>query len=470
MPPLQHSVRLPPPTRARPRVLMGLLFYPRGGSAHVARSLAHVLPEHDWEVRVVSGSLQLPGHPGDARAFFAGLDLFAVDYTAALSAADPLQADPPFHPSYEDRPGAPDRIFASVDDATYAHLVTAWSRILHEAGAAEADLLHLHHLTPLHEAARAVAPEVPIVGHLHGTELLLLEAIAQGPPAHWRYAAPWAERMRRWAASCQRLVVSAAPQVARAQAVLPIDPARCVLLPNGFDPLSFDHRPVDRLALWQHLLVEQPRGWGPGGEPGSVAYTAEQLGAFVTGPVLLYVGRFTAVKRISLLIAAYQRAQRDFVTPAPLVLLGGFPGEWEGEHPYDTIQRLGVHDVFLAGWHEHEELPAIFAASDVVVLPSVREQFGQVLVEGMACGLPALAVDAHGPREIVEDGQTGWLVPPDDEGALVAALVGAVNDPTERQRRGKAASAAVRARYSWPSLGAKLARTYEALLATSPTT
>jgi glycosyltransferase involved in cell wall biosynthesis len=186
--------------------------------------------------------------------------------------------------------------------------------------------------------------------------------------------------------------------------------------------------------------------------------------------VLLYVGRFTAVKRISLLIAAYQRAQRDFVTPAPLVLLGGFPGEWEGEHPYDTIQRLGVHDVFLAGWHEHEELPAIFAASDVVVLPSVREQFGQVLVEGMACGLPALAVDAHGPREIVEDGQTGWLVPPDDEGALVAALVGAVNDPTERQRRGKAASAAVRARYSWPSLGAKLARTYEALLATSPTT
>jgi glycosyltransferase involved in cell wall biosynthesis len=151
------------------------------------------------------------------------------------------------------------------------------------------------------------------------------------------------------------------------------------------------------------------------------------------------------------------------------VLVGGFPGEWEGEHPAETIQRLGVRDVFLAGWHEHEELPEIFAASDVVILPSVREQFGQVLVEGMACGLPAIAVAAHGPREIVEEGQTGWLVPPDDEGALGAALVSAVNDATERQRRGQAAYLAVHARYSWPSLGAKLAHTYEALLAAPPT-
>ena len=101
--------------------------------------------------------------------------------------------------------------------------------------------------------------------------------------------------------------------------------------------------------------------------------------------------------------------------------------------------------MFLAGWHDHDELPDIFAASDVVVLPSVREQFGQVLVEGMACGLPAIAVAAHGPSEIVADGQTGWLVPPDDEEALAAALVMAVNDAPERRRRGTAAYAAVRA-------------------------
>jgi glycosyltransferase involved in cell wall biosynthesis len=104
------------------------------------------------------------------------------------------------------------------------------------------------------------------------------------------------------------------------------------------------------------------------------------------------------------------------------------------------------------------------------VLPSVREHFGQVLVEGMACGLPAIAVAAHGPGEIVEDGQTGWLVPPDDEDALAAALVMAVNDAYERRRRGAAAYAAVRTRYSWPILGAQLAFIYEALLGLSPVT
>ena len=88
----------------------------------------------------------------------------------------------------------------------------------------------------------------------------------------------------------------------------------------------------------------------------------------------------------------------------------------------------------------------------------------------MACGLPAIAVAAHGPSEIVEEGQTGWLVPPDDECALAAALVAAVNDATERRRRGSAAYADVRRRYDWSLLGAKLAYTYEALLSPPPVT
>src|SRR5207237_6360782 len=100
-----------------------------------------------------------------------------------------------------------------------------------------------------------------------------------------------------------------------------------------------------------------------------------------------------------------------------------------------------------------DELADIFAASDIVVLPSVREHFGQVLVEGMACGLPAIAVAAHGPSEIATDGQTGWLVPPDDERALGAALVTAVNDTMERARRGSPAYATLPTRYTWPRTG-----------------
>ena len=439
---------------------MGLMFFPRGGSAQVAQNLAAALPAHGWEVTVVSGSLRVPGRPGDARRFYTGQDVRPVDFTAALQAADPLRADPPFHPSYEDRPGAPDRVMASVDDATCEHLVSVWARELAAAGAAEADVLHLHHLTPLNEAAARVAPGVPVVGHLHGTELSMLEEIEQDP-GRWPCARAWEQRMRRWAQACERLVVLSASQVQRAERLLGVDPERCVQISNGFDPETFHVRDVDRMAHWRRHLVEEAQGWAPGSEPGSIAYSEADLAPLATGaPVLLYVGRFTAVKRVGLLVRGHARAAASFATPAPLVLLGGFPGEWEGEHPADAVAATGARDVFLAGWHGHDELPGFFAASDAVVLPSVREQFGQVLVEGMACGLPAIAVDSHGPAEIVEHGRTGWLVEGDDEAGLAGALVQAVNDPAERERRGAAARRDARGRFAWPALAGEVAGLY----------
>src|SRR5712691_2951297 len=210
-------------------VVMGLMFFPRGGSAHVTRSLARELVGLGWKVTIVCGSLRIPGRPGDAQEFFAGLDVYPVDYTASLNTEDPLRADPPMHPSYEDRPGAPDRIFAKVDDETYEHLVAAWMRALSDAGAAEADILHLNHLTPLNEAASRIAPHVPIVGHIHGTELLMLEAIAQRSASGWAYAEAWAERLRRWATACQRIVLLSETQVERMTHVLPVNPDRCIV-------------------------------------------------------------------------------------------------------------------------------------------------------------------------------------------------------------------------------------------------
>src|SRR5437868_2229941 len=210
--------------RKQRHVVMGLMFFPRGGSAHVTRSLARELVKLGCKVTIVCGSLRIPGRPGDAREFFAGLDVRPVDYTAALDAEDPLRADPPMHPSYEDCPDAPDRVFAKVDDETYDHLVAAWMRALSDAGAVEADILHLNHLTPLNEAAARIVPHVPVVGHIHGTELLMLEAIPQGSPMGWAHAEAWAERMRRWASACQRLVVLSKTQVERLTNLMPINP------------------------------------------------------------------------------------------------------------------------------------------------------------------------------------------------------------------------------------------------------
>jgi glycosyltransferase involved in cell wall biosynthesis len=302
---------------------------------------------------------------------------------------------------------------------------------------------------------------VPRIGHLHGTELLMLRDIDAGPPPGWTHAAAWAERMRRWARGCERLLVLSPDAVRRVPGLLGVDPERVVWAPNGFDPAGFDRRPVTgeaRLAQWRRWLVEEPRGWDEQGE--TVAYTEADLAPFAEGgPVLLYVGRFTEVKRVPLLVRAH--AQARFARRAPLVLLGGFPGEWEGEHPLQAMRETGDPDVFLAGWHGHEDLPDGLNAADLLVLPSVHEQFGAVIVEAMACGLAALAVNAYGPAEIVEAGETGWLVPPDDLDALAAALTEAVDDDAERRRRGAAAYEAARGRYSWPALARGLARVYE---------
>ena len=437
-------------------MLSALMFFPRGGSAHVARALARELPAHGCEVTVVSGSL--PGL-GDAEHFYEGCDVHAVRFD---------RGEAPMHPSYEDRADAPDRVFAALDDDAYEAHVAAWSRALEDAGAADADVLHLHHLTPIHEAAARVAPGVPVVGHLHGTELLMLERIADGPPASWDHAAAWERRMRRWALRCERLLLLSHSQLERAERLLGIDPRRCVIAPNGFDPERFAPRTVDRAAFWQQTLVDDPHGWRPGHDEGSVAYRPEQAAALAGAPVLLSVSRFTEVKRLGLLIRAFARARtalEETGRSASLVLVGGYPGEWEGEHPYDAIQATGARDVYLAGWHEHDALPAFFAAADTVVLSSVREQFGSALVEGMACGLPAIAVDRFGPADIVRPGQTGWLVEPDDEAALAGALAQAIDHPEERGRRGIAARQDVTARYAWPALADRLCRLFDEVAA-----
>jgi glycosyltransferase involved in cell wall biosynthesis len=442
------------------RLLSGVMFFPRGGSAHVTRALARELAGCGWSVRVVAGSRSDLGGEADARVFYRGLDLHAVDFAPALAPRDPLRPGgggeiTPMHPSFEQRPGAPDPVFATLDDFEFQHQVRAWSRELQRAGAAEADVLYLHHLTPLNEAAARVAPEVPVVGHLHGTELLMLEQIEKGPPADWHFAAEWRSRLREWAGRCVRLLVSPAG-LDRASSLLGLEPERLVPLANGFDPGIFHPRDVDRHRHWRRQLVEQPTALAPDGS--TIGYREHDLAPIREGVVLLYVGRFTKVKRLSFLLEAFAEAEPRFTRPAALVFVGGHPGEWEGEHPAEAIRRLRLSEAFLAGWQPQHELPAFLCGADAVILPSDREQFGQTLVEGMACGRPGVAANVLGPSRILEDGKTGWLFEPDDRGALAEALVEAVKDRSERRRRGSRALEAARKRLSWPMLGRRLDR------------
>ena len=440
-------------------MVSGTLFFPRGGSAFVTRALANGLADAGAEVTLLAGSRHDLDGLGDARRFYAGLDLHEVDFTPALAADDPLRfAGPPgtapLQPSFEDRPGAADGIFAALDDAAYELQVAAWARELRRADAASADVLHLHHLTPLNAAAAEVAPGVPVVAHLHGTELLMLEAIERDP-GRWAHGPAWAERLRAWAGAARRVVVAPGGRD-RAAELLGIPPRRSVTVPNGFDPLVFRPLDVDRRAVWRRALVDAPRGWRPGAGPGSVRYDAGVLDELVRGPIVLYVGRFTEVKRLGLLLEAFADARERMAEPASLVLVGGHPGEWEGEHPADAIDRLGLPAAMLAGWYDQSELPELLAAADLLVLPSARESFGQVIVEAMACGVPTVAAASLGPAKIIKDGETGWLFDVDDRAAFADALVAAVGDPAERARRAAAGEVAALARFTWPAVSGRL--------------
>ena len=142
--------------------------------------------------------------------------------------------------------------------------------------------------------------------------------------------------MRRWAHACERLIVppGASAEIAR---LLALPRGAMVELPSGVELDLFRRRPLDRrqrLAHWRRWLVEQPLGWDESGLPGSVAYQDDDLWPFREAEaILLYVGRFTAVKRLPLLIRAHAQALTRLGRPLPLVLVGGSPGEWEGEHP-----------------------------------------------------------------------------------------------------------------------------------------
>jgi glycosyltransferase involved in cell wall biosynthesis len=465
-------------------LLQGFSFFPRGGSAQVVRYLTAALLQSGWSPRIVAGSVGGPGDLSHAATFFGGLPVSTADFTPALNAwrrgEDPLDQPVPLHASYEDKPGAPDRIFAAVSPELATRQVESWRRLLLELHPLDPQVLHLHHLTPLHDAAEQVFPDVPVVTHLHGTELLMLEQIDQyssakgiDVPASWRYAGYWVERLRATAQRSSRILAVSTDHAARAVRLLGVPENRVIVIPNGVDTEHFrriDLTARERLALLRYWLVDDPRGWDESGREGSIRYSLTDLSAFADStaarPALLYVGRFTAVKRLSLLLRAYARVRSLLGPVAPLIIWGGHPGEWEGEHPYSVVTRERIAGVFFVGWRGHEDLRLGLSCADLLVAPSVGEAFGSVYLEAMSAGLPVVATRTGGPPTFLnldDRSPEGWLIPPDDEDALVEVLVTALAYPDERRTRADAAHALVRRGYSWQAVADKVAGVYEAV-------
>lgn len=151
-------------------------------------------------------------------------------------------------------------------------------------------------------------------------------------------------------------------------------------------------------------------------------------GALLVGSVC----RLTAQKGLAYALRSFARLAGEL--GAHYVIAGDGPLRTSLE---DEARALGLANrVHFLGWRS--DAPAVMAALDLVLAPSLWEGFGLVFLEAMAFGLPIVSTQVSAIPEVVLDGETGWLVPPRDPEALTAALRQALTAPDERRRRGEA--------------------------------
>lgn len=177
---------------------------------------------------------------------------------------------------------------------------------------------------------------------------------------------------------------------------------------------------------------------------------------FVVGTV----GRLDPIKNLPLLLEALVRARRR-EPRLRAILIGDGSARASLE---EQVRRLGLQGVVtLTGYRP--DAPHLVGALDLFVLSSFSEGTSLALLESMAAARPAVVTEAGGSPEIVRDGHTGWVVPPDDVEALAAALLAAAADPAETSRRGEAARRRFTERFSMERMIDRYRGIYEELLA-----
>jgi glycosyltransferase involved in cell wall biosynthesis len=217
--------------------------------------------------------------------------------------------------------------------------------------------------------------------------------------------------------------------------------SRATWLGNGVDLTRFDPGAVDAEA---------------------VALLRKSWGAGERSVVIGTVGRLVVEKGYRELFRAAEmvRGERE---EALFVVVGPeepVKADRLGEEDLEEARRAGV---VLHG--EGRDMPAVYAAFDVFVLPSHREGVPRSLIEAQAMGRPAVATDIRGCREVVGPGETGLLVAPRDPAALAAAILRLLAEPDEARRMGTAGRARAVERFDEEAVIARTLDVYRRLMA-----
>ncbi|MDX1630317.1 MAG: glycosyltransferase [Thermoanaerobaculia bacterium] len=290
------------------------------------------------------------------------------------------------------------------------------------------ELLHAHWILPngFVAARTAEAAGIPLAVTLHGSDVFMAEQNAL-----------FGALARRALAGAAH-VTSCSPDLAERLAALGDDADRneIHLVPNGTD-----------------LPTSDP-------DPGAAR---ARFGLPSEDRVILAVGRLVDKKGFRYLIEALPAILET--EPRARVVIGG--GGELGESLEELADRLGVGErVTFTGALSHDEVLALMAAGDVFVMPSVRDDRGNVdglpivVLEAMAAARPVVATDVAGLGLAVRPGVTGDLVPEKDPGALATAIGSLLENPERAREQGRAGRRRVERELNWAAIARRHDRLY----------
>jgi D-inositol-3-phosphate glycosyltransferase len=181
------------------------------------------------------------------------------------------------------------------------------------------------------------------------------------------------------------------------------------------------------------------------------------------GKIILYVGRIEPLKGISNLIKAFSYL-KDNHNIKLAIIGGGESSDEETVHLKLYAQELGVEDrILFTGTVKQNRMPYYYSAADVCVISSFYESFGLVALESLSCGIPIVANDVGDLRNIVRQGETGYVIDSNDPDQLAEKINLVLNKPADEKASALSIRGSVK-EFAWANIAEALADEFRRVL------